>query len=73
VPLRSVTLVAVTDVSRSERVLAVSSVSGRRARFNVPRNLRLRQGETTSSGDDDSSSPGSLEAEGRGQRSEVRS
>lgn len=45
VPLRSVTLVAVTDVSRSERVLAVSSVSGRRARFNVPRNLRLRQGE----------------------------
>ena len=45
VPLRSVTLVAVSTASRSERVLAVSSVRGKSARFNVPSNIRLKQGE----------------------------
>jgi hypothetical protein len=45
VPLRSVTLVAVSTASRSERVLATSSIRGLRAIFNVPRNIRLGQGE----------------------------
>lgn len=45
VPLRSVTLLAVSDVSRSERVLATAAIRGTRAVFNVPRNLQLRRGE----------------------------
>jgi hypothetical protein len=44
-PLRSVTLVAVSDSSRRGRVLAVSSIRGKRARLNVPRDLRLKAGE----------------------------
>ena len=45
VPLRSVTLVAVSNAPLSERVLANSAIRGKRATFNVPRNIRLRQGE----------------------------
>ena len=45
VPLRSVTLVAVSDTSRRERVLATSSIKGKRAILNVPRDLKLRSGE----------------------------
>jgi hypothetical protein len=44
-PLRSVALVAVSDNSRRERVLAISSINGTRARLNVPRDLKLRPGE----------------------------
>jgi len=45
VPLRSVTLVGVSDTSRRERVLATSSIKGKRAILNVPRDLKLRPGE----------------------------
>ena len=45
VPLSSVTLVAVSEASRSERVLVTSTIRGTRATLNVPRNLNLRRGE----------------------------
>jgi hypothetical protein len=45
VQLRSVTLVAVSDTSSNERVLATSSIRGKRAILNVPRDLRLESGE----------------------------
>lgn len=44
-PLGSVTLVAVSDTSRRERVLAISSIKGTQARLNVPRDLKLKSGE----------------------------
>ena len=44
-PLRSVTLVALSDTSNRVRVLATSHVNGKRSRLNVPRNLKLRTGE----------------------------
>ena len=44
-PLRSVTLVAVSDTSRRERVVAVSTIRGTRATLKVPRDLKLRSGE----------------------------
>jgi hypothetical protein len=43
-PLK-VTLVAVSDLSRSVRVLAISSMRGKRAILNVPRELKLESGE----------------------------
>ena len=45
VDLRSVTLVAVSDRFKIGRVLATSSVNGKRATLNVPRDLKLRRGE----------------------------
>lgn len=44
-PLRNVTLVAVSDTSRRMRVLATSSMRGKQAILNVPRNLKLESGE----------------------------
>jgi hypothetical protein len=44
-PLRSLTLVAASDTSRRERVLAISSIRGTRATLKVPRDLKLRSGE----------------------------
>ena len=45
VPLRRVALVAVSDTSKRERVLATSSVKGKRLILNVPRDLKLESGE----------------------------
>jgi hypothetical protein len=45
VPLRSITLVAASDKSRRGRLIAVSSMNGKRAKLTVPRNFKLRSGE----------------------------
>jgi hypothetical protein len=44
-PLSSVTLVAAQGRSMRGRVLATSSIKGKRAILNVPRDLKLNSGE----------------------------
>jgi len=45
VELQSATLVAVSDRFKNGRVLATSSINGKRATLNVPRELKLQRGE----------------------------